>query len=160
MQLPALRSRPALLSVSTGVPAAPNRPIAQERSCTSVILRWLPPASTGNCTISGYTVEYREEGVLLCSPVSASSREVFRVSNLRLKIASHSQESAWLGHPWSLTQKPGARLYLAPGFPNGNLSGAVLAQPLGGSVSSLLCPTYLAQSHRKGPLSPCYRWGS
>ncbi|KAF7482864.1 Hypothetical predicted protein [Marmota monax] len=44
-----------------GVPAAPNRPIAQERSCTSVILRWLPPASTGNCTISGYTVEYREE---------------------------------------------------------------------------------------------------
>lgn len=45
-----------------GVPAAPNRPIAQERSCTSVILRWLPPSSTGNCTISGYTVEYREEG--------------------------------------------------------------------------------------------------
>ncbi|XP_059866771.1 kalirin-like isoform X4 [Delphinus delphis] len=44
-----------------GVPAAPNRPIAQERSCTSVILRWLPPSSTGNCTISGYTVEYREE---------------------------------------------------------------------------------------------------
>lgn len=28
-----------------------------------MILRWLPPASTGNCTISGYTVEYREEGV-------------------------------------------------------------------------------------------------
>jgi len=47
---------------SQGVPAAPNRPIAQERSCTSVILRWLPPSSTGNCTISGYTVEYREEG--------------------------------------------------------------------------------------------------
>ena len=45
-----------------GVPAAPNRPVAQERSCTSVILRWLPPSSTGNCTISGYTVEYREEG--------------------------------------------------------------------------------------------------
>lgn len=29
-----------------------------------MILRWLPPASTGNCTISGYTVEYREEGGL------------------------------------------------------------------------------------------------
>lgn len=51
-----------LVSSSQGVPAAPNRPIAQERSCTSVILRWLPPSSTGNCTISGYTVEYREEG--------------------------------------------------------------------------------------------------
>ncbi|XP_069080745.1 kalirin isoform X3 [Pleurodeles waltl] len=45
-----------------GVPTAPSRPIAQERSSTSVILRWLPPSSTGNCTISGYTVEYREEG--------------------------------------------------------------------------------------------------
>lgn len=67
-----LRSSPALLSVSTGVPAAPNRPIAQERSCTSVILRWLPPASTGNCTISGYTVEYREEGVLLFFSIFAS----------------------------------------------------------------------------------------
>lgn len=51
-----------IVSSSQGVPAAPNRPIAQERSCTSVILRWLPPTSTGNCTISGYTVEYREEG--------------------------------------------------------------------------------------------------
>lgn len=67
-------------AVSTGVPAAPNRPIAQERSCTSVILRWLPPASTGNCTISGYTVEYREEGVPPCSSsVLASSAEVLQV---------------------------------------------------------------------------------
>ncbi|XP_043549664.1 kalirin isoform X5 [Chiloscyllium plagiosum] len=52
-----------------GVPAAPGRPIAQERSNSSVILRWLPPASTGNCTISSYTVEYREE-----EPTSDDSR--------------------------------------------------------------------------------------
>ncbi|XP_053326998.1 kalirin isoform X2 [Spea bombifrons] len=45
-----------------GVPGAPIQPVAQERSSTSVILRWLPPASTGNCTISGYTAEYKEEG--------------------------------------------------------------------------------------------------
>lgn len=56
------RNSPGPRLCPAGVPAAPNRPIAQERSCTSVILRWLPPASTGNCTISGYTVEYREEG--------------------------------------------------------------------------------------------------
>lgn len=70
----------APLCVSTGVPAAPNRPIAQERSCTSVILRWLPPASTGNCTISGYTVEYRKEG--MPSSVLTFFQEVFRVMNL------------------------------------------------------------------------------
>ncbi|XP_073502231.1 kalirin-like [Phyllobates terribilis] len=45
-----------------GVPGAPSQPIAQDRSSTSVILRWLPPSSTGNCTISGYTVEYKDEG--------------------------------------------------------------------------------------------------
>ncbi|CAH2304994.1 kalirin isoform X4 [Pelobates cultripes] len=45
-----------------GVPGAPIQPVAQDRSSSSVILRWLPPSSTGNCTISGYTVEYKEEG--------------------------------------------------------------------------------------------------
>uniref|UniRef100_A0A8C5QUW3 non-specific serine/threonine protein kinase n=1 Tax=Leptobrachium leishanense TaxID=445787 RepID=A0A8C5QUW3_9ANUR len=48
-----------------GVPGAPIQPVAQERSSSSVILRWLPPSSTGNCTISGYTVEYKEEGSLV-----------------------------------------------------------------------------------------------
>ncbi|KAH0504387.1 Kalirin [Microtus ochrogaster] len=62
-----------------GVPAAPNRPIAQERSCTSVILRWLPPASTGNCTISGYTVEYREEGSQVWQQSVASTLDTYLV---------------------------------------------------------------------------------
>ncbi|KAK2091721.1 hypothetical protein P7K49_031005 [Saguinus oedipus] len=62
-----------------GVPAAPNRPIAQERSCTSVILRWLPPSSTGNCTISGYTVEYREEGSQIWQQSVASTLDTYLV---------------------------------------------------------------------------------
>ncbi|XP_006869433.1 PREDICTED: kalirin [Chrysochloris asiatica] len=62
-----------------GVPAAPNRPIAQERSCTSVILRWLPPSSTGNCTISGYTVEYREEGSQVWQQSVASTLDTYLV---------------------------------------------------------------------------------
>ncbi|KAL4677606.1 hypothetical protein H8959_020280 [Pygathrix nigripes] len=63
----------------SGVPAAPNRPIAQERSCTSVILRWLPPSSTGNCTISGYTVEYREEGSQIWQQSVASTLDTYLV---------------------------------------------------------------------------------
>ncbi|XP_067891435.1 kalirin isoform X2 [Heterodontus francisci] len=62
-----------------GVPAAPGRPIAQERSNSSVILRWLPPASTGNCTISSYTVEYREEGSLAWQQSVASTLDTYLV---------------------------------------------------------------------------------
>ncbi|XP_043549660.1 kalirin isoform X1 [Chiloscyllium plagiosum] len=62
-----------------GVPAAPGRPIAQERSNSSVILRWLPPASTGNCTISSYTVEYREEGTLAWQQSVASTLDTYLV---------------------------------------------------------------------------------
>lgn len=155
MQLPALRSRTALLSVFTGVPAAPNRPIAQERSCTSVILRWLPPASTGNCTISGYTVEYREEGVLLRSSGSASSREVFRVAYLRLQISSHSLRSAWLGHSGSLAQKPGVRfskwkpLWYRPGPATRWQCVFIALSCLPSSISQI-----------EGQVSPYYKWGS
>ncbi|XP_069472762.1 kalirin isoform X2 [Ambystoma mexicanum] len=62
-----------------GVPTAPSRPIAQERSSTSVILRWLPPSSTGNCTISGYTVEYREEGSPVWQQSVASTLDTYLV---------------------------------------------------------------------------------
>uniref|UniRef100_A0A4W3IS77 non-specific serine/threonine protein kinase n=1 Tax=Callorhinchus milii TaxID=7868 RepID=A0A4W3IS77_CALMI len=62
-----------------GVPAAPGRPLAQERSSSSVILRWLPPASTGNCTISSYTVQYREEGSLSWQQSVASTLDTYLV---------------------------------------------------------------------------------
>uniref|UniRef100_A0A8C9WDS0 non-specific serine/threonine protein kinase n=1 Tax=Scleropages formosus TaxID=113540 RepID=A0A8C9WDS0_SCLFO len=48
-----------------GVPAAPSRPVAQEAGCTAVMVHWLPPASLGNCTAFGYTVEYRQEDSLV-----------------------------------------------------------------------------------------------
>ena len=49
-------------SCCTGIPSAPARPVAQEASSSAVIVHWLPPASSGNCTVSSYTVEYRQEG--------------------------------------------------------------------------------------------------
>ena len=90
-----------LISVPVGVPAAPNRPIAQERSCTSVILRWLPPSSTGNCTISGYTVEYREEG-------APSPPALLFLSSLSLKegLQSHKTICLYAFHQLFLLVSP------------------------------------------------------
>ncbi|OCT63287.1 hypothetical protein XELAEV_18044385mg [Xenopus laevis] len=62
-----------------GVPGAPSQPLAQERSSASVILRWLPPTSTGNCTISSYTVEYKEEGAQFWQQSVASTLDTYLV---------------------------------------------------------------------------------
>ncbi|KAF3843468.1 hypothetical protein F7725_002317 [Dissostichus mawsoni] len=44
-----------------GIPAAPGRPVAQEASSTAVMIQWPPPASSAHCSVSSYTVEYRQE---------------------------------------------------------------------------------------------------
>lgn len=85
-----------------GVPAAPNRPIAQERSCTSVILRWLPPSSTGNCTISGYTVEYREEGSQTWQQSVASTLDTYLVIE-DLSPGSPYQFRVSASNPWGIS---------------------------------------------------------
>uniref|UniRef100_A0A286ZNZ8 Non-specific serine/threonine protein kinase n=1 Tax=Sus scrofa TaxID=9823 RepID=A0A286ZNZ8_PIG len=85
-----------------GVPAAPNRPIAQERSCTSVILRWLPPSSTGNCTISGYTVEYREEGSQAWQQSVASTLDTYLVIE-DLSPGSPYQFRVSASNPWGIS---------------------------------------------------------
>jgi len=85
-----------------GVPAAPNRPIAQERSCTSVILRWLPPSSTGNCTISGYTVEYREEGSQTWQQSVASTLDTYLVVE-DLSPGSPYQFRVSASNPWGIS---------------------------------------------------------
>ncbi|XP_030895219.1 kalirin [Leptonychotes weddellii] len=85
-----------------GVPAAPNRPIAQERSCTSVILRWLPPSSTGNCTISGYTVEYREEGSQAWQQSVASTLDTYLVVE-DLSPGSPYQFRVSASNPWGIS---------------------------------------------------------
>ncbi|NWZ96904.1 KALRN protein, partial [Nesospiza acunhae] len=85
-----------------GVPAAPNRPIAQERSCTSVILRWLPPTSTGNCTISGYTVEYREEGSQVWQQSVASTLDTYLVVE-DLSPGCQYQFRVSASNPWGIS---------------------------------------------------------
>ncbi|XP_044294416.1 kalirin [Varanus komodoensis] len=85
-----------------GVPAAPNRPIAQERSCTSVILRWLPPSSTGNCTISGYTVEYREEGSQIWQQSIASTLDTYLVIE-DLTPGCQYQFRVSASNPWGIS---------------------------------------------------------
>ncbi|XP_070806055.1 kalirin [Pituophis catenifer annectens] len=85
-----------------GVPAAPNRPIAQERSCTSVILRWLPPSSTGNCTISGYTVEYREEGSQVWQQSVASTLDTYLVIE-DLMPGCQYQFRVSASNPWGIS---------------------------------------------------------
>ncbi|NWY92780.1 KALRN protein, partial [Loxia curvirostra] len=85
-----------------GVPAAPNRPIAQERSCTSVILRWLPPTSTGNCTISGYTVEYREEGSQVWEQSVASTLDTYLVIE-DLSPGCQYQFRVSASNPWGIS---------------------------------------------------------
>uniref|UniRef100_A0A7M4FS39 Kalirin RhoGEF kinase n=1 Tax=Crocodylus porosus TaxID=8502 RepID=A0A7M4FS39_CROPO len=85
-----------------GVPAAPNRPIAQERSCTSVILRWMPPSSTGNCTISGYTVEYREEGSHVWQQSVASTLDTYLVIE-DLTPGCQYQFRVSASNPWGIS---------------------------------------------------------
>ncbi|NXR99013.1 KALRN protein, partial [Oxylabes madagascariensis] len=85
-----------------GVPAAPNRPIAQERSSTSVILRWLPPTSTGNCTISGYTVEYREEGSQVWQQSVASTLDTYLVIE-DLSPGCQYQFRVSASNPWGIS---------------------------------------------------------
>ncbi|XP_038645451.1 kalirin isoform X7 [Scyliorhinus canicula] len=85
-----------------GVPAAPGRPIAQERSNSSVILRWLPPASTGNCTISSYTVEYREEGTLAWQQSVASTLDTYLVIEDLLPGCQY-QFRVSASNPWGIS---------------------------------------------------------
>ncbi|KAK9410532.1 kalirin [Crotalus adamanteus] len=85
-----------------GVPAAPNQPIAQERSCTSVILRWLPPSSTGNCTISGYTVEFREEDSQIWQQSVASTLDTYLVIE-DLTPGCQYQFRVSASNPWGIS---------------------------------------------------------
>ncbi|NWR26666.1 KALRN protein, partial [Tachuris rubrigastra] len=95
-------STSATIKVQGSVPAAPNRPIAQERSCTSVILRWLPPSSTGNCTISGYTVEYREEGSQVWQQSVASTLDTYLVIE-DLAPGCQYQFRVSASNPWGIS---------------------------------------------------------
>lgn len=61
--------------------------MAQEASSTAVIVHWLPPASSGNCAVSSYTVEYRQEG-----------KHLLHLDTVSLNKMCGS----WVAHPISL----------------------------------------------------------
>ncbi|CAJ0965631.1 unnamed protein product [Ranitomeya imitator] len=85
-----------------GVPGAPSQPIAQERSSTSVILRWLPPSSTGYCTISGYTVEYKDEGSSVWQQSVACTLDTYLVLE-DLRPGGTYQFKVSASNPWGLS---------------------------------------------------------
>ena len=47
----------------TDKPSSPSKPTVTEITSSSVIVKWNPPASDGNSTITAYTVECKETGV-------------------------------------------------------------------------------------------------
>ncbi|KAI4789412.1 hypothetical protein KUCAC02_035257, partial [Chaenocephalus aceratus] len=65
-----------------GIPAAPGRPVAQEASSTAVMIQWPPPASSAHCSVSSYTVEYRQEDSLLWQQVASSKEECVQIDAL------------------------------------------------------------------------------
>ncbi|KAK1165745.1 kalirin isoform X1, partial [Acipenser oxyrinchus oxyrinchus] len=85
-----------------GVPTAPSRPEAQERGCTSVILRWLPPASTGHSAISSYTVEYREEDSLPWQQCVVSTLDTFLLIE-DLTPGGQYQFRVSASNPWGIS---------------------------------------------------------
>uniref|UniRef100_A0A8C9SCC1 non-specific serine/threonine protein kinase n=1 Tax=Scleropages formosus TaxID=113540 RepID=A0A8C9SCC1_SCLFO len=85
-----------------GIPAAPGRPVAQEASSTAVIVHWLPPASSGNCTVSSYTVEYRQEDSLVWQQSVVSTRDVC-VKIEDLIPGGHYQFRVSASNPWGVS---------------------------------------------------------
>ncbi|XP_056611720.1 kalirin isoform X2 [Triplophysa dalaica] len=85
-----------------GIPAAPARPVAQESSSTSVIVHWLPPASSGNSSISSYTVEYRQEDSLVWQQSVVSTTDVcVKIENLI--PGGHYQFRVSASNPWGIS---------------------------------------------------------
>uniref|UniRef100_UPI00358F831F kalirin-like isoform X2 n=1 Tax=Myxine glutinosa TaxID=7769 RepID=UPI00358F831F len=85
-----------------GVPGAPGRPVAQNRSSASVLLRWYTPVITGNCPISSYTVEYHEEGQPCWEPVVTSTVESFLLIE-ELKPGHRYQFRVSASNPWGIS---------------------------------------------------------
>ncbi|KAK7153690.1 hypothetical protein R3I94_007162 [Phoxinus phoxinus] len=85
-----------------GIPAAPARPVAQEASSTAVIVHWLPPVSSGNSTISSYTVEYRQEDSLVWQKSVVSTADVcVKIENLI--PGGHYQFRVSASNPWGIS---------------------------------------------------------
>ncbi|XP_031413764.1 kalirin isoform X2 [Clupea harengus] len=84
-----------------GIPSAPARPVAQEASSSAVIVHWLPPASSGNCTVSSYTVEYRQEDSLVWQPSVSTSDVCVKIEDLI--PGGHYQFRVGASNPWGVS---------------------------------------------------------
>ncbi|XP_066542193.1 kalirin isoform X4 [Hoplias malabaricus] len=85
-----------------GVPAAPARPVAQEACSTAVVVHWLPPSSSGNCAITSYTVEYRQEDSLVWQQSIVSTADVC-VKIEDLIPGGHYQFRVRANNPWGIS---------------------------------------------------------
>ncbi|XP_070303091.1 kalirin isoform X3 [Salvelinus sp. IW2-2015] len=85
-----------------GIPAAPARPVAQEASSNAVIVHWLPPASSANCAVSSYTVEYRQEDSLVWQESVVSTVDVC-VKIEDLIPGGHYQFRVSASNPWGIS---------------------------------------------------------
>ncbi|XP_046902206.1 kalirin isoform X4 [Hypomesus transpacificus] len=85
-----------------GIPAAPARPVAQQASSTAVIVHWLPPASSANCAVSSYTVEYRQEDSLMWQQSVVSTADVC-VKIEDLIPGGHYQFRVSASNPWGVS---------------------------------------------------------
>uniref|UniRef100_A0A8C7MF17 non-specific serine/threonine protein kinase n=1 Tax=Oncorhynchus kisutch TaxID=8019 RepID=A0A8C7MF17_ONCKI len=85
-----------------GIPAAPARPVAQEASSNAVIVHWLPPASSANCAVSSYTVEYRQEDSLVWQQSVVSTVDVC-VKIEDLIPGGHYQFRVSASNPWGIS---------------------------------------------------------
>ncbi|KAJ8253326.1 hypothetical protein GJAV_G00211660 [Gymnothorax javanicus] len=101
-----------------GIPGAPARPVAQEASSTAVIVHWLPPASSGNCAVSSYTVEYRQEDSLVWQQSAVVTTGDMCVKIEELIPGGHYQFRVSASNPWgvSLPSEPSNMVTL----PNAN----------------------------------------
>ncbi|XP_036396533.1 kalirin isoform X3 [Megalops cyprinoides] len=86
-----------------GIPAAPARPVAQEASSTAVIVHWLPPASSGNCAVSSYTVEYRQEDSLVWQQAAVVTTGDMCVKIEELIPGGHYQFRVSASNPWGVS---------------------------------------------------------
>ncbi|KAJ8392673.1 hypothetical protein AAFF_G00073470 [Aldrovandia affinis] len=86
-----------------GIPAAPARPVAQEASSTAVIVHWLPPASSGNCAVSSYTVEYRQEDSLVWQQSAVVTTGDMCVKIEELIPGGHYQFRVSASNPWGVS---------------------------------------------------------
>uniref|UniRef100_A0A3B3SLI1 non-specific serine/threonine protein kinase n=1 Tax=Paramormyrops kingsleyae TaxID=1676925 RepID=A0A3B3SLI1_9TELE len=85
-----------------GVPPAPSKPVAQQAGSTAVLVHWIPPTNLGNCTVTSYTVEYRQEDSLMWHQSVVSTADVC-VKIEKLIPGGHYQFRVSASNRWGIS---------------------------------------------------------